>query len=66
MRVKLCGDLRKLQGPCLIIMNHRTRLDWMFFWCYLVRMGYLPNLKIMLKNSLKKVPIAGEMLDLDL
>jgi len=60
VRVKVCGDLMKLKGPCLLIMNHRTRLDWMYFWCYLIRMGQLPLLKIMLKASLKKVPVAGK------
>ena len=60
VKVRVCGDLKKLQGPCLIIMNHRTRLDWMFFWCYLIRMGDLRKLKIMLKAGLKNIPVAGE------
>ncbi len=59
VKVKICGDGKKLQGPCLLIMNHRTRFDWMFIWCYLIRMGDLRNLKIVLKESMRKVPVVG-------
>jgi len=60
VQVRICGDGRKLKGPCLLIMNHRTRFDWMFLWCYLVRMGDLQNIKIVLKESLRNVPLLGE------
>uniref|UniRef100_A0A4W5PPZ2 Lysocardiolipin acyltransferase 1 n=1 Tax=Hucho hucho TaxID=62062 RepID=A0A4W5PPZ2_9TELE len=33
----------------VIIMNHRTRLDWMFLWCCLLRYSYLRLEKIYLK-----------------
>uniref|UniRef100_A0A915DM98 Phospholipid/glycerol acyltransferase domain-containing protein n=1 Tax=Ditylenchus dipsaci TaxID=166011 RepID=A0A915DM98_9BILA len=26
------GDAIEHSAPALIIMNHRTRLDWLFFW----------------------------------
>ncbi len=58
--MNICGNLKKLDGPCLLIMNHRTRLDWMFLWCYLMRLGDIKLLKIVLKKALKKVPIVGE------
>ena len=61
MKVRICGDGKRLDGPCLLIMNHRTRFDWMFLWCYLVRMGDLKKLKIVLKDSLKAVPVLGEI-----
>lgn len=44
----------------VIIMNHRTRLDWMFLWCCLLRYSYLRLEKICLKAVLKGVPGFGE------
>lgn len=43
----------------VIIMNHRTRLDWMFYFCILYRKSLLENIKIILKRGLEKVPGAG-------
>ncbi|XP_061551752.1 lysocardiolipin acyltransferase 1 isoform X2 [Phycodurus eques] len=40
-------------------MNHRTRLDWMFLWCCLLRYSYLRLEKICLKAALKAVPGFG-------
>ena len=59
VRVKICGDQKRLDGPCLIIMNHRTRFDWLFLWSYMIRMGNLRHHKIILKQSLKKIPLFG-------
>jgi lysocardiolipin and lysophospholipid acyltransferase len=57
--VRVCGDLQQIEGPCLIILNHRTRFDWLFFWSYIIRMGTPPKLKIVLKDALKKIPGIG-------
>jgi lysocardiolipin and lysophospholipid acyltransferase len=59
VRVRVCGDLQKVQGPCLIVLNHRTRFDWLFFWSYIVRMGTPHKHKIVLKDILKRVPGFG-------
>ncbi|CAI8052210.1 Lysocardiolipin acyltransferase 1 [Geodia barretti] len=59
VRVRVCGDLQQIQGPCLIILNHRTRFDWLFFWSYIIRMGTPPKHKIVLKDALKKIPGIG-------
>lgn len=59
VRVKICGDQKLLEGPCLIIMNHRTRFDWLFLWSYMIRMGDLRKHKIVLKQSLRKIPLFG-------
>eukprot|EP00128_Syssomonas_multiformis_P013339 Colp12_sorted_trinity150504_noHs@28803 len=40
-------------------MNHRTRLDWLFLWSWILRFGRLGNEKIVLKEPLKNVPGAG-------
>lgn len=61
VKVKISGDLKPLSGPCLIIMNHRTRFDWLFLWSYLIRVGNLRHHKIILKQSLKKIPLFGRI-----
>lgn len=63
-KVKICvsgDDLNQLNKneSALIIMNHRTRLDWMYFWCFLIRYGNIRHLKIILKSPLKKPPGLG-------
>jgi lysocardiolipin and lysophospholipid acyltransferase len=43
----------------IIMMNHRTRMDWLFFFCVLSRLKGLDNIKIILKRSLRSVPGPG-------
>ena len=43
----------------LIIANHHTRIDWMFVWCLCARTRRLSTFRIVLKESLKAVPIVG-------
>jgi lysocardiolipin and lysophospholipid acyltransferase len=43
----------------VIIMNHRTRLDWLFFFCVLRRLEGLKNIKIILKRDLRNIPGPG-------
>ena len=43
----------------LIIVNHRCRLDWMFYWMVAQRNGRLYNEKIIMKHELKLVPGPG-------
>ncbi|CAK0912140.1 unnamed protein product [Prorocentrum cordatum] len=43
----------------LIISNHRTRVDWMFFWALAAALGRLGSLNIVLKDSLRSVPGFG-------
>ncbi|XP_029568433.1 lysocardiolipin acyltransferase 1-like [Salmo trutta] len=40
----------------VIIMNHRTHLDWMFLWCCLLRYSYLHLEKIYLKVGIGNIP----------
>ncbi|KAM3718033.1 Lysocardiolipin acyltransferase [Dirofilaria immitis] len=57
----ITGDMIRSSEPALIIMNHRTRLDWMFFWNALYKMDpwLLTTEKISLKKPLKYIPGAG-------
>jgi len=58
--VTISGDLMRANEPSIIVMNHRTRLDWMYFWCALVRQpsGIMTE-KIILKSMLKHYPGPG-------
>lgn len=61
VKVKVTGDIIKRDECAVIIMNHRTRLDWLFFWTCLWRHGYtnLKHEKIILKHELKVYPGPG-------
>ncbi|KAJ3235086.1 hypothetical protein HDU81_000833 [Chytriomyces hyalinus] len=43
----------------LIIANHQTLLDWMFVWVAAWRMGRHGDLRIVLKDSLQRIPVFG-------
>uniref|UniRef100_A0A1I7VRS3 PlsC domain-containing protein n=1 Tax=Loa loa TaxID=7209 RepID=A0A1I7VRS3_LOALO len=61
VKFHITGDMISCSEPALIIMNHRTRLDWMFFWNALYKMDpwLLTTEKISLKQPLKCIPGAG-------
>uniref|UniRef100_A0A7M4EMD5 Lysocardiolipin acyltransferase 1 n=1 Tax=Crocodylus porosus TaxID=8502 RepID=A0A7M4EMD5_CROPO len=58
-KVVITGDGFIPGERSVIIMNHRTRMDWMFLWNCLLRYSYLRLEKICLKSSLKSVPGFG-------
>jgi len=53
-------------GSSIVLMNHRTRLDWMFYFCVLYRMSALAKIKIILKRGLEKIPGLGWAMQLAL
>ncbi|XP_008512976.2 lysocardiolipin acyltransferase 1 isoform X2 [Equus przewalskii] len=59
VKVVITGDAFVPGERSVIIMNHRTRMDWMFLWNCLMRYSYLRVEKICLKASLKSVPGFG-------
>ncbi|XP_072356724.1 lysocardiolipin acyltransferase 1-like [Scyliorhinus torazame] len=59
VRVVVTGDGFIPGERTVIIMNHRTRLDWMYLWNCLLRYSYLRMEKICLKSSLKSIPGFG-------
>ena len=62
VRVRASGDRIAHNTPAIIIMNHRSRLDWFYFWLALWRMNpwLMTSNKIALKERLKHVPGAGK------
>uniref|UniRef100_A0A914Y0U5 Phospholipid/glycerol acyltransferase domain-containing protein n=1 Tax=Panagrolaimus superbus TaxID=310955 RepID=A0A914Y0U5_9BILA len=61
VQLTITGDEIDHSRPAVIIMNHRTRLDWLYFWSALFRINpwLLTSEKISLKGILKYVPGAG-------
>ncbi|XP_067682123.1 lysocardiolipin acyltransferase 1-like [Haliotis asinina] len=59
VKVKIQGRPSKPTDSVLILMNHRTRLDWLFLMSYQLRCGSLMHYKISLKDQLKFVPGPG-------
>lgn len=61
IKVRTSGDRIEYDQPAIVIMNHRTRLDWLYFWLALWRMNpwLMTTNKIALKELLKHVPGAG-------
>lgn len=62
---KMFGDRVVPGESALFIMNHRTRLDWMFLWSPLMAFETLSQLKVILKNDLKLVPGVGWAMQLN-
>uniref|UniRef100_A0A914XC20 Phospholipid/glycerol acyltransferase domain-containing protein n=1 Tax=Plectus sambesii TaxID=2011161 RepID=A0A914XC20_9BILA len=60
-KFSVMGDPIVATEPALIIMNHRTRLDWMHFWSALYKINpwLLTTEKITLKAQLQNLPGAG-------
>ena len=59
IKVVITGDEIRNGERNLLIMNHRTRLDWMYLWSVLVRQSGVKTEKIILKAPVKYVPGAG-------
>lgn len=51
--------LLQTKQSSIVISNHRTRIDWMFLWCLFLRMEVLHQLRVILKDGLRKIPIFG-------
>ncbi|CAF1607361.1 unnamed protein product [Adineta ricciae] len=60
IRVVLTGDnLMHDKARSIILLNHRTRLDWLYVWMLHSRFQILGQLKIVMKASLKRIPAMG-------
>ena len=64
IRVRTFGDDHLDHHRCLLIMNHRTHLDWLFLWSVLGRHGDLNCWKAIMKSSLKQIPLYGQYYNL--
>ncbi|CAF1932932.1 probable 1-acyl-sn-glycerol-3-phosphate acyltransferase 5 isoform X1 [Brassica napus] len=58
-KVIFSGDKVPCESRVLLIANHRTEVDWMYFWDLALRKGQIGNMKYVLKSSLMKLPLFG-------
>jgi lysocardiolipin and lysophospholipid acyltransferase len=60
IKIVVTGDnLTNDKKRSLIILNHRTRMDWMYIWMLHSRIQILEQLKIVLKAQIKHIPFIG-------
>lgn len=59
VKIVITGDKPPKNENSIIIMNHRCRLDWMFYWNVAARYGGLQQEKIIMKHELKHIPGPG-------
>lgn len=59
IKMKFTGNFGHCTEGSLILLNHRTRLDWFYLFCYELRYGSLTRGKIILKQELKNIPGPG-------
>lgn len=58
-KIVITGDVDRFPTKCIILMNHRTRYDWMYYWCLVDHFSAHQHIKIVLKNSIKRLPGFG-------
>ncbi|XP_063692292.1 lysocardiolipin acyltransferase 1-like isoform X2 [Bolinopsis microptera] len=58
-QIRVSGDKMRRSESCLIVANHRTRLDWMFMWSVTGRARWSALMKIILRGDLKHLPGFG-------
>uniref|UniRef100_A0A914C9M4 Phospholipid/glycerol acyltransferase domain-containing protein n=1 Tax=Acrobeloides nanus TaxID=290746 RepID=A0A914C9M4_9BILA len=61
VKIRVTGDPIEADEPAIIIMNHRTRLDWLYFKLALWRVNpwLMTTYRIALKELVKHVPGIG-------
>jgi lysocardiolipin and lysophospholipid acyltransferase len=68
-RVIVIGDAILPHDRALIVMNHRTRLDWNFLWAGMFHACCKPlahRIKMVLKASVRHIPGAGNILSIQI
>eukprot|EP00245_Coleochaete_scutata_P001988 TRINITY_DN12521_c0_g1_i1.p1 TRINITY_DN12521_c0_g1~~TRINITY_DN12521_c0_g1_i1.p1 ORF type:complete len:394 (+),score=50.34 TRINITY_DN12521_c0_g1_i1:98-1279(+) len=58
-QVVFTGDQLPLRERALVIVNHRTEVDWMYLWSLAYRKGRIGELRFALKSTVRNVPIFG-------
>ncbi|CAK8686602.1 lysocardiolipin acyltransferase 1-like [Clavelina lepadiformis] len=58
-KIVVTGDSIERHEKTVVLMNHRTRIDWMFFFPVVFHLKILNRQKIALKSALKRVPGIG-------
>ena len=61
IRTRMFGHSGRFKRKCVFLMNHVSHFDWMFFWGVLRLTGDFSLWKVVIKASLKNVPIIGKL-----
>lgn len=57
-------SLRNLSNKEFVtISNHLSDFDWLFIWYAIKKLGYINNFFIVMKDSLRSIPIVGYVLE---
>ena len=60
INIRTFGFKGHFKKRSLIIMNHVTHFDWLFFWSVIDRHGEFPSWKVVMKEKpLKQLPVLG-------
>ncbi|KAI3807279.1 hypothetical protein L1987_23205 [Smallanthus sonchifolius] len=58
-KVVFSGETVPKRERVLLIVNHKTEVDWMYLWDLALRKGCIGCIKYVLKSSLLKLPVFG-------
>jgi lysocardiolipin and lysophospholipid acyltransferase len=59
LEIVFTGDEIETNTYTIILANHQTQLDWIYVWFYAHYRNAQTDLKIILKESLQKIPVFG-------
>ena len=61
VKTRVTGDKVNPSDNCLYLMNHRTRLDWIYFWQPQLSMDALYNNRVIIKKEIKDLWPTGKV-----
>ena len=62
IKVVVTGDAIRRHEKTMVIMNHRTRLDWLYFSFVVFHFKIMNRQKIALKSDIKWIPGLGNLI----
>jgi lysocardiolipin and lysophospholipid acyltransferase len=63
LKFVVTGEQISPKENVIVMANHPSESEWLFFWPFALRWHYGGSLKVMLKDTLRKVPGAGWVID---
>ena len=58
-KVVITGDTTGFPKRSLVLMNHRTMVDWIYYWCLVEKLASYRYTRIALKSDFRNVPGLG-------
>ena len=63
IKIRTFGFQGRFKKRCVIIMNHVSHFDWLFFWSVVDRHGDFTFWKVITKDMFRQVPIIGKCVE---